>query len=254
MRAMVREELVTRHGFSVDGFNARTVESLRVNAKLDVILENIRMLIRVRDYEQKVLPTIVIRYALMRSNVEELPTAVHQWGKMGINAIDCGYLSLCNGIDRQESLYFHQELMEEVFKEARRVASEYPNLKLNLPPLIEDEKVKQLSPQKCLAPWRFVMIDTNGQVLPCYRAFEIFHMGKVYDEDGLPVRDVWNSAEYEMLRRTVNNDAVKKHYSYCGRCEYRYGYGHIASHLGDETWVDALKTDNPEVVHIDHRR
>ena len=69
IRTIVREELVSRHGFSVDGINASTVEAIRVNARLDLILENIKMLIRIRKEEGKQKPTIVIRYALMRSNV-----------------------------------------------------------------------------------------------------------------------------------------------------------------------------------------
>src|SRR5689334_20421087 len=37
VRTIVREGLITTHGFSVDGFKASTVEALRVHAKLDVI-------------------------------------------------------------------------------------------------------------------------------------------------------------------------------------------------------------------------
>ncbi len=49
IRTIVREGLITTHGFSFDGYEAATVEAIRVNAKIDTILENIRMLIRVRE-------------------------------------------------------------------------------------------------------------------------------------------------------------------------------------------------------------
>ena len=78
--------------FSVDGINASTVESIRINAKLDVILENIKRLIRIRDEEGKQKPNITIRYALMHSNIKELPDAVRYWGEMGINNLSCSYL------------------------------------------------------------------------------------------------------------------------------------------------------------------
>src|SRR5438128_7126899 len=104
VRAIVREGLITTHGFSVDGFRASTVESLRVNAKLDTILEKIRMVLRVREEERKREPRTIIRYALMRSNVEELPDAVGRSGEMGIDRMDCGYLAVCTGIDPEESL------------------------------------------------------------------------------------------------------------------------------------------------------
>src|SRR5207237_1265511 len=81
-------------------------------------------------------PRTIIRSALMRSNVEELPDAVARWGDMGIDRMDCGYLAVCNGIDPQESLYFHQDLMSRAFAEARRAAARYPRLRLNLPPTV----------------------------------------------------------------------------------------------------------------------
>ena len=92
VRPMVREKLISRHGFSVDGYRAATVEALRVNARLEVILENIRHLIRIREEEGQEEPRITIRYALMRSNVEELPDAVRQWGELGVDRLDCDYL------------------------------------------------------------------------------------------------------------------------------------------------------------------
>jgi len=52
VRPMVREKLISMHGFSVDGYRAATVEALRVNARLEVILENIRALIRIREEEK----------------------------------------------------------------------------------------------------------------------------------------------------------------------------------------------------------
>jgi radical SAM protein with 4Fe4S-binding SPASM domain len=255
LRTIIREGLITLHGFSVDGMKAPTVEALRVNAKLDVILENIKMLLAVRESESKREPGIVIRYALMRSNLEELPAAVEYWGQLGVDRLDCGYLSICNGIDQNESLYFHQDLMKKVFAEARAVASHYPRFTLRLPRTVLEEQSLQSNPVKCNAPWSFVNIDTDGRVLPCYRAFEAMSMGKVYDEDGQPFRSIWNSEPYQQLRRTVNNDAAEKYFSYCSRCEYRYGWGELAPHIGDETWLQSVSIKAPEKVQkIDHRR
>jgi MoaA/NifB/PqqE/SkfB family radical SAM enzyme len=143
VRAIVREELVDLHGFSCDGFEAATVEAIRVNAKLDTILDNIRMLLRVREEEGRRVPAVVIRYALMRSNIEELPAAVERWGRLGISRIDTNYVDLCNGIDHAESLYFHQELMIRVFAEARKVAARYPRLTLRLPAVAEPRSARR---------------------------------------------------------------------------------------------------------------
>ena len=255
VRTIVRESLITTHGFSVDGFRPATVETLRVNAKLETILEKVRMLLQVREEERKRLPRTIIRYALMRSNVEELPDAVERWGEMGIDRMDCGYLAVCNGIDPQESLYFHQDLMGRVFAEARRVAGHYPRLRLNLPPAVRDEQPKREHPTRCRAPWRFVKIDTDGRVLPCYRAWEAINMGKVYDGDGVAFGDIWNNEGYQALRRTVNDDSVEKSFAFCARCDYRYGWSDLAQHVGFEEWADTVAPEAPDDGQgIDHRR
>jgi MoaA/NifB/PqqE/SkfB family radical SAM enzyme len=251
MRTIVRERLVSAHGFSVDGFEAATVEAIRVNARLATILESIERLVRLRVSEGNRELGIVVRYALMRSNIEELPAAVRRWGELGIDTLECGYLSLANGIPREQSMYFHQPLLEEVCQEARKVAAEYPRLKVILPPLIRDEVAKRTAPVNCRSPWSFVMIDTNGEVLPCYRAFEALRFSHLYDAQAVPFAKVWNSPHYQSLRGTVNREG-HKFFPYCGSCELRYGYGHEDAHLGDESWIarvgDALKKP------VDHQR
>jgi radical SAM protein with 4Fe4S-binding SPASM domain len=252
VRTIVREGLITTHGFSVDGFKASTVEALRVHAKLDVILDRIRMVCRVREEEGKREPRTIVRYALMRSNIEELPDAIERWGEMGIDRLDCGYLAVCNGMDHAESLYFHQDLMQRVFAEARRVASHYPGLSVSFPRTVEEDKARRAAPLKCKAPWRFVKIDTDGRVLPCYRAWEAISMGNVYD-NGTPFADIWNNQQYRDLRRTVNDDTGQKSFPYCSRCDYRYGWGDLAQHLGFEDWADAV-APALGTKPIDHRR
>ena len=236
VRTMVREGLVNRHGFSVDGFHPETVEAIRINAKLDVILENVRMLLRVRKEERKYYPRITINYTLMRSNVEELPQSVERWGEMGIDTVDCYCLSLANDIHPNESMFYHQELLQRVMSDARWIASRFPKLKVRLPPLVSDEQAKIGQPMSCRSPWSFVMIDANGQVLPCYRAFEALRLNTLYDDGAVPFSRIWNSKEYRSLRETVNDDGKFKRYPFCGQCENRYGWGMEAAHLGDLTW------------------
>ena len=254
LRPVVREGLITTHGFSVDGITPATVERIRVNADLPRILANVDLLFRIREEEGKREPRTLIRYALMRSNVEELPAAVAYWGERGIDRIDCNYLSLANGIDRGESLFFHEELLERVFTEARATAARFPDTRLRLPPTPAEERQRP-QPRPCDAPWSMVMIDVDGAVLPCYRAFEALSMGNLYDEDGEPFRDIWNNPDYQALRRTVNDDGGEKFYPHCGRCDARLGWGEVDSHLGDETWQETLSVFAPDKLEVlDHRR
>lgn len=252
VRQILEEGLITEHGFSVDGFKAETVEGIRINARYDSVIDNIKMMIRLRSKLQVRAPSITIRYALMRSNVEELSDAVKMWGDLGVERIDTGYLSLANHMDRNLSLFYHQDLTRVCFEKARATAALYPHLTLVLPELILEQKKYDTRPQKCRSPWRFVMVDANGQILPCYRAFEALRFPSVYDPL-VSFENIWNSNEYQKLRKTVNDDTGPKHYPYCGRCEMRYGWSQERTHLGDESWVEAL---GPEWLpkEVDHQR
>jgi len=216
------------------------------------VMENIRMFLRLRKEIGNGKPSVTIRYALMRSNIEELPDAVRFWGDLGIERIDAGYLSLANGMDRDLSLYYHQDLTREYLDKAREAAARYPQLTVSLPPLIADEKARLANPTKCTSPWRFVMVDTNGQVLPCYRAFEAMRFPSLYTGDAT-FEEIWNSPDYQQLRATVNDDSRPKFFPYCGICEMRYGWYNERSHLGDESWM-AVLGDEWLKRPVDHRR
>ena len=254
IRTIVKEELITKHGFSVDGIKPSTVESIRINAKLEVILENIKMLIRIRKNEGKTNPKIAILYALMKSNIDELPDSVRYWGEAGIDVIECIYLSLCNEVEQGESLFFHKDRTEQIFKEARQIAAHYPHLTLNLPPAIDEEQHLQHAPRKCIAPWNFVQIDTDGRVFPCYNSWGAITMGNAY-ENSTQFADIWNNTIYQKLRQTVNNDSSDKCYSYCSICQIRYGEGNLTAHFGDKVWLEQLnlKPEEREQV-LSHRR
>jgi radical SAM protein with 4Fe4S-binding SPASM domain len=239
IRRIIEEDLVTEHGFSVDGATAETVEPIRIGSRFSSIVHNVATL-------------VTIRYALMRTNVAELAAAVRMWGEIGIDHIDTSYVSLANGLDRSLSLFYHQELALECFAEARVAAQQYPGLTLSLPETFDEQRRYATAPRMCPYPWQFVMIDSNGEVLPCYRAFEALRFPSVYDS-GKRFETIWNSDGYRRLRATVNDDARKKFYPYCQVCEIRYGWSAERAHLGDETWREAL---GPRWLPsgFDHRR
>lgn len=254
-RAVVEEGLITKHGFSVDGIKPETVAWVRKNAVLEVIQKNIRALLALREQARAKAPEIVIRYAVMRRNIEELPEAVRYWAEAGVEGIDCNYLIVANGMDREESLYFHPELAAAMFKEAEREAARHPGFTLTLPGTVEELKARQPRPLPCQEPWNFAWIDTNGRVLPCYRTWGVLEMGRVYGDGAQTFEEVWNNETYKELRRTVNDDGGgERLYPYCERCDYRLGYGERDSHLGDEVWLETIDVDDEAMARIvEHR-
>lgn len=249
MRGILEEGLITEHGFSVDGATAPTVEAIRLNGKFDEIVANIKTVVRLRRALAVKAPAITVRYALMRSNVEELPRAIEMWAEIGVERLDVGYLSLANDMDPNLSLFYNQDLLQKCLDEARKTAERFSHLKVSLPEHIADQQKYLKEPKPCRSPWEFVMVDTNGQILPCYRAFEALRLPSLYE--GAQFDEIWNSRDYQLLRATVNNDARPKHYPYCNVCEFRHGWSEERVHLGDHTWTDTLgeKWVAPEVDH-----
>lgn len=250
IRTIACEELIAEHIFSIDGIKASTVERIRISSDLGVILENIEMFLRIYKEVGNSRPSIMIRYALMRSNIEELPEAVQYWGNMGIEALRCNYVSICKDVDPKESLYYFQELTEEVFEKALKVAKHYPKLHLILPLTIRQAQVKKNLPRRCKYPWTFAYISCDGRVFPCYQSWGANTMGNIYSKSTEFKKDIWNSSAYQALRRTTNDDTVKKQFPYCSVCEDRFGYGNLAAHLGDKTWFEYLDLDPAEKARI----
>jgi radical SAM protein with 4Fe4S-binding SPASM domain len=250
IRTIAQEELISEHSFSIDGIKASTVEKIRINSDLGIILNNIKSLLRIYKEVGKGKPSVLIHYVLMRANIEELPEAVQYWSNMGVEALSCDYVSICRNLDPQESLYFHQELTERIFKKARKVAKRFPHFKLHLPLTIRQEQAQRKVPMTCKRPWRFAQIDSDGRVFPCQMSWGAITMGNIYNKSIEFKRDIWNNTAYKSLRRTTNNDTVKKFFSYCSVCKNRFGKGNLAGHLEDETWFKHLDISPSEKARI----
>lgn len=236
---IVNEQLVAWHGFSVDGIEAETVEAIRVKADFGLIVDNILRLIDIRERNGTRFPKIVIRYALMRSNIEQLPKAIEFWGSRGVDAIDCSYLSVCNGIDPQESLFFHADLTDRLFQKATEVCERFPSLSLSLPEPFLHLGSPGRSLEDCHQPWELIRIDSDGEILPCFHSWRLMTMGNIGSLDRSSFDQLWNGGRYRGLRASVNDDTVAKLYSHCANCSERVAHGHEAAHFEDNSWIDA---------------
>ena len=241
---IVQKNLIHSIAFSVDGIKKRTVENLRRNARLPEIIANIELIIQNKMKYYKNIPNISIRYALMRENIEELPEAVAFWGSLKVPKITCNFLSMHDGINKEQSLFFHRDLTEKFFVEALKTKKYFPNLSLSLPPLynLQSLNLKNNLSKKCAYPWMFAMIDVDGRVFPDYNSWGVIEMGKLIG-NGEKFNKIWNNLKYYNLRRTVNNDKVTKAFSYCSVCPIRLGAGSKSLHFGDEIFFENLNSE-----------
>lgn len=227
---IVKNGLIDSLGISFDGAEKKTVEGIRVGVNHEKVLENIGSIVESKKRYNKKIPNISFACCLMRRNIEELPKLIEMAAKIGIGKVFCQYLAVANDIDEKESLFFHPDLAKKYFDLAKGIAEKL-NIELQLPSEIN----KNLNTTKfCYEPWSFMMIDTDGRIIPCYKGWDAISMGNITACNS--IYEIWNSKKYRKFRTTVNSSAPYFHY--CNICSNRKGFNRVESHLVRRYWED----------------
>lgn len=203
---------------SFDGSRKETLERIRLGANYDLILDNIEYLSALKKKRGLFFPRLAFRYVIMRSNAAELPEIFKLCARYGLSQVKIKYLEVANDLDADESLFYHRQLAAEVFAEARQRAKEW-GIGLRLPPLPGLDNRRH----KCLYPWQFCQIDTDGSIRFCYRAW-----GQRLGFFDAGFDSIWRGENYQNIRRTQDSDAP--YFPYCQYCYARRGINWESSH------------------------
>jgi MoaA/NifB/PqqE/SkfB family radical SAM enzyme len=203
---------------SFDGARKKTLESIRRGANFEGILANLEYLTALKKERGLTYPRLSFHYVVMRSNLEELPEIFKICAQCGLYQVKVTYLNVANDIDPQESLFHHRGLTAQVFAEARTRAREF-GIQLDLPPLIGQDK----GLRRCLSPWQFCLIDSDGSIRFCYRSWRQ-RIG-FFSED---FETNWRGEHYQKLRRTL--DSPTPYFPYCRYCPTRLGLNQESFH------------------------
>jgi GT2 family glycosyltransferase/Flp pilus assembly protein TadD/MoaA/NifB/PqqE/SkfB family radical SAM enzyme len=152
--------------------------------------------------------------AINRLNIEDLPRLVELTREVGGNSINLFYtrfyperirhLNIDDPSDRLEnnaSLFFHQQLSDEMVQKAKTLARQY-RIHLTHEPLFQEH----VPPCKCTWPVSQLMVGFDGEIYPCGGS-EVHFREKV--EKGIyrfgnalqsPVDAYWNNEIYRTLR------------------------------------------------------
>ncbi|MFH1113048.1 MAG: radical SAM protein [Pseudomonadota bacterium] len=215
---LVEDQTLHELCISFDGSRKETLERIRRGANYDTILGNIERLAYLKEKRNAVYPRLWFRFVIMKSNAHELPEMFKICSTHGLYKVVVKYLNVTNDIDFDQSLYNHQELAEEVFAEARRQAKEH-GVQAVLPPL----PGKDGSWRRCLNPWQFVQIDTDGFLRFCYNSWRQ-RIGNFHDG----FENIWNGNDYRRIRTTL--DSRNPYYPYCAYCVVRNGFNSESAH------------------------
>lgn len=203
---------------SLDGATAQTYQAIRLRARFERVLRNLRRLQQAKQRLQSELPHIRLVAVAMRYNLAELPDLVvlaheegidnvfvqhlcHDFGESGLPA---QYRPMRAFIDDQTLLHEDPQRVEHYFNAARERAQAL-NIALRLPNLKPRAYPPHMSGrQRCDWPWRGSYISYEGKAMPCCMVAtpDRIHFGDMA-QDG--VAQVWNNREYTAFREQLTS-------------------------------------------------
>jgi radical SAM protein with 4Fe4S-binding SPASM domain len=203
---------------SLDGATAGTYGHIRVRAKFDRVVRNIRRLIAAKAELKSELPAVHLVAVAMRRNLSELPDIVRLARELGIDVLsvqhlchDFGeadlpaqYRPMRSFVEGETLLNEDPSLVERVFAEARSEATRL-GVSLRLPNVRpRPHSASTGGRARCDWPWRGAYLSYAGDAMPCCMVAtpDRINFGNVADEG---VVHVWNNAAYRRFREDLES-------------------------------------------------
>ena len=202
-------------GFSIDAASPELFEKIRRRARLDKILENIRLINKTKEHLGTKSPELSFRFVAMRQNFHELPSVVKMAGEFKVAILAVAELVEYN-LTLGQSLV-NDPLVAEWVSEAEAEARKW-GIRLFLPPQIPKREaaipasnpaaIDPTSPctykglrKTCKEPWERIFMRVNGKVQPCCRIDASY--GDLCVQS---FEEVWSGSKYKTLRAALLTD------------------------------------------------
>jgi len=211
----VRSGLHTMH-VSLDGASAETYQAIRLRARFERVLRNLRRLMQAKARLHSALPEVRLVAVVMRRNLAELPDLVRLAHAEGIASLSVQHLCHDFGesslperyrpmrafVDDETLLQEDPQRVRHYFDAAHEAAREL-GIGLRLPNLRPRAYPADMSGRKrCDWPWRGSYISYDGKAMPCCMVAtpDRVHFGDMA-QDG--VTQVWNNQAYNAFREQL---------------------------------------------------
>lgn len=204
---------------SLDGASAATFEAIRIRARFDKVLRNLRYLQDAKARRHSEFPQIRLVFVAMRRNLHELPELLHLAHAHGV--MDVSVQHLCHDFGEstlpaqyrpmrdfvaQETLLDEdQSEVRAVFRAARETAAAL-GLTLRLPRTeIRLHPPGTPGPQRCDWPWRGAYLSYQGLAMPCCMIStpDRLNFGNMLETG---VAAVWENEQYQDFRAQLASD------------------------------------------------
>ncbi|MDP2927951.1 MAG: radical SAM protein [Candidatus Omnitrophota bacterium] len=182
----------------------------KVMTRLDIfhkILGQLKYLLELRKETQNIRVNLI--FVATTLNIEDLPNFVLLAAQLGVDKVVCYYNYIYVPAQKYLSCFFKQELTNQKFDEAAKLASSL-KMEIELPPRFNQQQYPVYG--ICREPWSQVMFDLNGHILPCDAAEDCYESLDKVSWFG----DIWNGQYYQKLRQSLM-DGSSSCWQYCFR-------------------------------------
>jgi radical SAM protein with 4Fe4S-binding SPASM domain len=205
---------------SLDGASAQTYEFIRVRARFERVLRNLRKLLTARRRARSATPEIELVAVAMRRNLHELPELVRLAHELGVESLSvqrlchdfseaslpARYRPMREFVEAQTLSHEDPARVQSVFDRARTLAVEL-NVNLRLPrahPRAHDPARRGRA--RCDWPWRGAYVSFAGEAMPCCMVAtpDRINFGNMAQAG---VGAIWNNTAYAEFRRRLDSDA-----------------------------------------------
>lgn len=211
MNSKVAEDLILSGAdeisISIDGSIPEIYEEICVNGKLDIVIENVKKLVRMRNAANSKL-RIDVAIVAQRDNIKDLVNIIKMVDDLGVDEINP------TPVVEYDINEFEGYLLENVIDDLREALKEIETstsviADLNIESLyqyIEDYSMDRLkyktTKHSCYTPWHNCYITWEGDVVPCcYFYDKQVCFGNVFEES---FADIWNNDKYKNFRRDMS--------------------------------------------------
>jgi len=190
---------------SIDGVSQQVYESYRIGGDVKQVIENLRMLCRLKQEARSDLPRIDWQFLVTAQNEAELPEAARLATELGIR--------------------FHPKkvrvgLSEFDTESGADIASKDNDWIPHDAAFNRYKNKKRAKHKVCKSLWECVVVSWQGWVAPCCQVYKgVHHFARGFPDDFL---SVWNGPEYVAARKLFadgNNSDAKEMDLVCLRCQ-----------------------------------
>jgi MoaA/NifB/PqqE/SkfB family radical SAM enzyme len=221
--AIIAEELLDEMNISCDGLGESTYDSIRNGGRFDVLLSVLGLINRCKKVYGTSKPRLRLNYTMMKRNIEEIAGIKAFVDEYGFDVLQLRHVKLTEPFAAlfDESLFYHQELSDEVMRKVIAQFKEDPRKRLIGPPLFAGRKSAITTKGACAYPWFNFLISSKGRIDMC-------DIGTIGDLANSTFRDIMKSERVKRIRRDILRGNFE---GYCRDC---YNVSDMES-VGDES-------------------